>query len=201
MRCALVTTTRSVVTLKKLTGCISTAVQTMLPQPAPLDHRAFVQSNTPVYRSYGEVFLRDQAQVDTAVRNTFDILWLRWDEVLRSPQVQRFAWRVFRRTVMSRTPFIDGHPELGPAAFDTVAVGDAVQFGQIEESMTMMSVISRLPAQQLDVVVFKHLRRIKDAAIADVLGVPEASVIQSAHYARRQLNNALGLEADEGGPF
>jgi DNA-directed RNA polymerase specialized sigma24 family protein len=187
-------------------GCISTAVLTITPLRPPLDHRAFVMSNTRAYTSYAEVFLRDRRQVQRAVSATFDILWLRWDEALRSPHVQRFAWRLFRRTVMSRTPHTGGHPELRPAAFETTALdtaGEATQFFQIEESMTMMTAISRLPAQQLDVVVFKHFRRMDDAAIADVLGVPEASVHQAARYARRQLNQTLGLdgETDKGGPF
>ncbi|MYS24666.1 hypothetical protein GA0115240_16707 [Streptomyces sp. DvalAA-14] len=80
-------------------GCISTAVLTIAPQRPPLDHRAFALSNTGAYSSYGEVFLRDRAQVRSAVSNALDILWLRWDEALRSPQVQRFAWRIFRRIV------------------------------------------------------------------------------------------------------
>lgn len=187
-------------------GCIDTAVRTTVPRLPPLDHRAFALSNTAAYTRYGEVFLRDKVRVRTAVSNTFDILWLRWDEALRSPQLQRFAWRIFRRTVMSRTPHTGGCPELRSAAFDTVALDSAPgadPFAQLEESLTVMTAISRLPAQQLDVVVFKHLRRMENAAIADVLGVPEASVQQAARYAVRQLNQMLGLkgETDEEGPF
>ncbi|NWF27307.1 hypothetical protein HW130_13660 [Streptomyces sp. PKU-EA00015] len=90
-------------------------------QIPPLEHRAFREMVENDYRHYAQVFLDDD-QRNTAVSNTFDLLWLRWNEPLAGPDIRRFAWDTLRTTVMTRTPHIDGRPEFGAAAFDTVAL-------------------------------------------------------------------------------
>ncbi|MFI5658847.1 hypothetical protein [Streptomyces sp. NPDC051684] len=69
----------------------------------PLDHVAFRQLVEEYYSGYAQCFLSDD-QRDVAVDHCFDILWLRWNQALSSPDTRRFAWTVMRATVMARTP-------------------------------------------------------------------------------------------------
>ncbi|WP_446463193.1 sigma-70 family RNA polymerase sigma factor [Streptomyces sp. BRA346] len=172
-----------------ITGCIETVALSTGPARPPVDHQAFVQMNRVRYTRYAQTFLTSQ-QASAVVSETFDILWLRWDETLRSADVQKFAWFVLRRGVMARTPHIDGCPELTPAAFNTVALRmtePPALFDQIEESLRLFRALSRLPEHQLDVMVLKYLRRMDDTTIADVLGVPLVSVRTADRYAKQAL--------------
>lgn len=185
-------------------SCIGPSPVAVLSGGAPLDHRTFMEARKKAYKSYARVFLHDQQHVDRVFARARDILWLRWNDAPKTTNVTQYAWGTFRRVVMDQTPHRAGYPELRPVAFDTTALAGAelsAQFAQIEESLTMMTAISRLPAAQLDVVIFKHFRRMTDAAIVDVLGVAEATVGQAARYARRQLQEMLGLDGGSEGPF
>ncbi|GAA0897871.1 MULTISPECIES: sigma-70 family RNA polymerase sigma factor [Streptomyces violaceusniger group] len=184
-----------------INGCIETETVVLSTGPAkppvdtgpakpPVDHQGFVQLNRVRYTRYAQTFLSDSKQASAVVSETFDILWLRWDETLRSANVQKFAWSVLRSGVMARTPHIDGCPDLAPAAFNTVVLGRTeapALFDQIEESLSLFKAMSRLPDHQLDVMVLKYLRRMDDTVVADVLGVPLVSVQTADRYAKKTL--------------
>ncbi|MBZ3908184.1 sigma-70 family RNA polymerase sigma factor [Streptomyces griseiscabiei] len=163
------------------------------PSP-PLEHQAFTELNRAPYLAYARLFV-SEAEAREVVAETFDVLWFRWDEALASADVVPFAWSVLRRSVMARACHTDGCPELARTAFDTVALSlvstPAARFAQIEESMGLFKAISRLPAHQLDVMVLTYLRGMDHAAVADVLGVPIASVHTADRYARKTLSTAL----------
>ncbi|WP_406224232.1 hypothetical protein [Streptomyces canus] len=109
----------------------------------PLDHRAFRELVESFYSLYAQVFLEDDHR-DTAVSDTFDILWLRWNDALASPDTRKFAWNVLRTTVMARTPHVDGRPELGWAAFDTVALQSVIAaLDRVEQTGIDMALYSR----------------------------------------------------------
>ncbi|MFF7262070.1 sigma factor-like helix-turn-helix DNA-binding protein [Streptomyces sp. NPDC008159] len=171
------------------------------PAVPPLEHQAFTELNRSAYLAYARLFLgEDEAR--EVVAETFDVLWFRWDEALASSDVVPFAWSVLRRGVMARARHVDGCPELARTAFDTVALSvistPEARFAQIEESMTLFKAISRLPAHQLDVMVLTYLRGMDHAAVADVLGVPIASVHTADRYARKTLTAALRLQQRHG---
>lgn len=172
-------------------GCIEPVVVSTGPSGPPLDHTAFVELSSRPYLAYAGAFLRRGQDARRAVTETFDILWLRWDEARLSPDVVRFAWTVLRRSVMARTPTVGGRPELVAAAFDTVALSlisdTAARFAQVEESMILFRAMSQLPDHQLDVMVLQHLCGLTSEAAADVLGVPIASVRSAARHARHSL--------------
>jgi DNA-directed RNA polymerase specialized sigma24 family protein len=176
-------------------GCIQKVALSTGPAVPPVEHQGFTELNSRPYTDYARVFIPDARQADHVVAETFDVLWLRWEEALTSADLQRFAWRVLRQAVMARTPHTDnGHPELLAASFNTVVLSQtpaSQQFAQIEESMTLFQAIGRLPDHWLDVMVLKYLRGMDDSAIADVLGVPIASVDHADRYAQQQLINAL----------
>lgn len=183
-------------------GCIETVALSTGPTVPPLDHQGFMQLNREPYTRYAQVFLRTGQEAAQVVGETFDILWLRWEEALCSSDVQKFAWAVLRAGVMARTPHIDGCPELVPAAFDTVILGTttgAAHFHQIEESMGLFKALSRLPDHQLDVMVLIYLRGMDDTAVADVLGVPLISVRTADRYAKQSLTETLSPDNHPGG--
>ncbi|MFJ4903720.1 sigma-70 family RNA polymerase sigma factor [Streptomyces sp. NPDC088727] len=160
----------------------------------PLDLKAFRELMENHYVRYAQCFLNDD-QRDTAVQDTFDILWLRWNEALASSDARHFAWWVFRTTVMARTPHPDGHPELAEAAFDTVALqaltSQTERMQQITESIMLFKAISRLPAHQLDVMVLRRLCGITPRASSALMGVPLATVRSDERHAARVLESLL----------
>jgi hypothetical protein len=163
-------------------------------QTPPLDHRAFRETTENDYRLYAQVFLDDEER-DTAVANTFDILWLRWNEALASPDIRRFAWDTLRTTVMARTPHIDGRPEFEAAAFDTVALRhlptDAERMNQFEETFQLFKAMSRLPDQQLDIMVLSWLYGIDSEGVSALLGVPLATVRSGERHAMYFLESVI----------
>ncbi|MFI9724000.1 helix-turn-helix domain-containing protein [Streptomyces sp. NPDC052396] len=174
-------------------GCIEKVVLSTGPDRPPVDHRAFADINAAAYLSYAGVFV-SPADADRIADEAFDVLWLRWEEALRSANLRKFAWQFLRRGVMARTPHIDGRPQLGPAAFDTVALHQAPayrKFAQIEESLALFQAVSRLPDPQLDVIVLIHLRGMSHTQAAEVLGVPHAFVCSAERHAKRSLTTAL----------
>jgi DNA-directed RNA polymerase specialized sigma24 family protein len=56
-----------------------------------------------------------------------------------------------------------------------------------------------LPDHQLDVMVLKYLRGMDDTAVADLLGVPIASVRSTDRHARRSLTSTLSPHDRPGG--
>jgi RNA polymerase sigma factor (sigma-70 family) len=183
-------------------GCIDKQALSTSPETPPLDHSAFSELQYPAYRAYASVFLSDH-EAEQAISEAFDILWLRWDEALASSDVVKFAWPVLRRSVMTRARHIDGCPELVTAAFDTVALSilttDEERFAQIEETLALFKSMSRLPDNQLDVMILSHLRGMEPAAVADVLGVSIATVRSNNRHARHALETAFFPQHDPEG--
>ncbi|MGW1094206.1 sigma-70 family RNA polymerase sigma factor [Streptomyces sp. NPDC002455] len=160
----------------------------------PLEHQAFQELVEDDYRLYAQAFLDDH-QRDTAVSDTFDILWLSWNDALASYDTRHYAWQVLRACVMSRTLHLDGRPELAHAAFDTVALYDltdeADRISQIEESLNLFKAISRLPDHQLDVVVLSHLYAMDAERVSNLLGVSLATVRSEERYAVQHLDSVI----------
>ncbi|MEU1558521.1 hypothetical protein ABZ517_38290 [Streptomyces scabiei] len=124
--------------------------------------------------------------------NTFDILWLSWDDALASQDTRRYAWNVLRATVMASTPHRDGRPELGMAAFDTAALQPlADRMHQIAESLKLFAAMSRLPGSQLDVMVLRRLLNRPPETVSALLGVPLAAVRSDERHATRFLESVL----------
>ncbi|MEV7297139.1 sigma-70 family RNA polymerase sigma factor [Streptomyces microflavus] len=173
------------------------------PSVPPIDHRAFVELQYAPYLRYAKVFLKRRGLADRAVAEAFDILWLRWEEALSSADVVRFAWSVLRISVMVRAPHIDGCPSFGTSAFDTFSLRQAQsheeRFAQYEESSAVFKTMSRLPEQQLDVMVLRYLLGMDPSAVADVLGVPIASVRSDERHARHVLEIGLGTDSNPEG--
>ncbi|MET9388782.1 sigma-70 family RNA polymerase sigma factor [Streptomyces sp. NPDC002928] len=177
-----------------------TALMTSHAAP-PLDHRAFRELVESFYSLYAQVFLDDE-QRDIAVSDTFDILWLRWNDALASPDTRRFAWNVLRTTVMARTPHVDSRPALGWAAFDTVALQSVIaaadRVDQIAETLELFTAMSRLPDHQLDVMVLRRLCGIPLEDVCALLGIPPATVRSDERHAVHFLESVICPPETEG---
>ncbi|GGZ18225.1 sigma-70 family RNA polymerase sigma factor [Streptomyces nitrosporeus] len=160
----------------------------------PLDHWAFRELVETDYVLYAQTFLDDQLR-DTAVTDTFDALWLSWNQALSSHDTRHYAWQVLRGCVMSRTPHLDGRPELSPAVFDTVALrgltGETARLGQVEESLNFFGAISQLPDHQLDVMVLRYLHGMDAERVSSLLGASLATVRSEERYAIQHLESVL----------
>lgn len=174
------------------------------PDVPPLDHQGFTEAMHAPYSEFARAFLLTDQRAARLFAETSDILWLCWDEALVSANVHRYAWNVLRTRVMARAPHHpDGHPELRPAAFSTVAqerIDDfAARFAQIGESMTLFDAISRLPHNQLDVIVLRYLCGMDEASTANVLGVLPAIAHAFDRHAHATLRAARPLRDDPPG--
>ncbi|MFI5825039.1 sigma-70 family RNA polymerase sigma factor [Streptomyces rishiriensis] len=171
-----------------------TTVLTTTHTAPPLEHRAFRELTENDYTLFAQAFLDDD-QRDAAVCDTFDILWLTWNDALASHDTRRFAWNVLRATVIARTPHTDGRPELGRAAFDTVALqaltDPADLMNQIAESLELFTAMSRLPASQLDVMVLRRLCGFTPETVSALLGASLAAVRSDERHAIRFLESVL----------
>ncbi|MFK0112487.1 sigma-70 family RNA polymerase sigma factor [Streptomyces sp. NPDC091217] len=182
----------------------NTALTTTYPAP-PLEHRALCELVENDYLLYAQAFLPDDDQRDSAVSDTFDILWLSWNDGLGSPDIRRFAWKALRATVMSRTPHIDGRPSLSQAAFDTITLksltDEADRIDQMAETLELFRAMSWLPAAQLDVMVLRVLWSLPTERVAGLLGVPPAMVRSHERHAIHFLESVLCPPETEGTPL
>jgi DNA-directed RNA polymerase specialized sigma24 family protein len=139
---------------------------------------------------------------EAAVEETFAVLWLSWNDGLASADIRRFAWNVFRTTVMGKATYRDGLPELENSVFDTVALrsqtSQTARMTQLTESLELFKAISKLPDAQLDVMVLRHLCGLTDQRTSELLGVPLATVRSDERHATRYLECAIHMSESEG---
>ncbi|WP_243878246.1 sigma factor-like helix-turn-helix DNA-binding protein [Streptomyces sp. SUK 48] len=159
----------------------------------PMDLSAFREITEGGYRLYAGVFLLT-GYCDAALEETYDQLWLSWGHALASHDTRRYAFTVLRTAVMARTPHIDGRPEFSEAAFDTIAlqtVTDDEAAEQIAESIALFKAMSRLPDNQLDVMVLRVLHGMTDEEVSHFLGLPLPTVRSDERHAIRFLEDIL----------
>ncbi|MGW5036371.1 sigma factor-like helix-turn-helix DNA-binding protein [Streptomyces nigra] len=184
-----------------INGCTSGTTVTATHTAPPLEHCAFRELVESDYSLYAQVFLDDN-QRDNAVSDTFDRLWLSWNEALAAHDTRRYAWNVLRTTVMARTPHRDGRPELGSAAFDTVTLQNltdpAAYANQLTETLELFAAISRLPDRQLDVIILGRLCGFTHEAISALLGTSLATVRSDERHATRFLDSVIPPHSTEG---
>ncbi|MFF8572745.1 sigma-70 family RNA polymerase sigma factor [Streptomyces sp. NPDC015237] len=171
-----------------------TTILTAADTAPPMDHRAFRELTEGDYLLYAQVFLDDEER-DSAVSDTYDILWLSWNDALTSTDTRRYAWTALRDTVMARTLHREGRPELGPAAFDTLALRSltdpADDVDQIPELVHLFTVISHLPGRQFDVMVLRRLCGFTPEAVSALVGASLATVRSDERHATRFVRDVL----------
>ncbi|MCX4554341.1 MULTISPECIES: transcriptional regulator [unclassified Streptomyces] len=188
----------------KNTGWIENRIHEVQPlqhEQPPLAHQAFKDAMQDPYTAYARAFLQRDQRAQWVVAEVFDILWLGWDEAVASPDVRRHAWRLLRSRVMLRTDrHPEGHPDLRPAAFSTVAqsqIGDlGARFAEIATMTDFFDAIGRLPENQLDVAVLRYLCGMCRYTIPAIVGLHPAIANTMDHHARGALERAYHLHDD-----
>ncbi|GAA2280437.1 hypothetical protein GCM10010145_59630 [Streptomyces ruber] len=168
------------------------AVQVLEPEQPPVAHRGFKEAMRHPYTAYARTLLQTDRRAQWVVAQAFDILWLGWDEAVSNSNMPRHAWRMLRSRVMLRAEHHpDGHPDLRPAAFFTVAqnrIDDLdARFAQIDRQADFFDAVARLPQDQMDVLVLRYLCNIHPDAIPNIIGLTPAMTHTLDHHARGAL--------------
>jgi hypothetical protein len=186
-----------------IAGCVDAVP--LQPTIQPLDHRALTRDLREAYTEYARAFLTVGDCADLVVDESFDILWMTWDQALNSPNVSRHAWSVFRERVLCRARRLpDGSPDLTLAAFNTKAeLGNGIdsdldRFQHVQEMIDFFTAIGRLPHNPMDTVVLRHLCKLPEAVVARVMGVQVPLVTAFDLHARRILEAGLNDTTNTG---
>ncbi|AZS87265.1 sigma-70 family RNA polymerase sigma factor [Streptomyces griseoviridis] len=158
----------------------------------PVAHRGLTQAMGPPYTAYARAFLQSDERARLVVTETFDILWLTWNEATASPDTPRHAWKLLRSRVMARTPRReDGRPDLRAAAFSTVAQAGipalTERLAHIDALARFFDTIAGLPEQNMDVLILRYLCGIAPEAVPGILGLSPALTHTLDHHARGAL--------------
>ncbi|SHN37582.1 hypothetical protein [Actinacidiphila paucisporea] len=181
-------------------GCVK-EVPLLEPQRQPLDHRALAHDVRDAYIGFARAFLVVGDCAELVVDETFDILWMTWEQALGSPNVGRYAWSVFRERVLCRaTQLADGHPDLTLAAFSTQFDADGLvdQFQHVQETIDLFAAIGRLPHNPMDAIVLRSLCGLPEEDVARVMGVPSALATAFDLHGRRILEADLNCTTNPG---
>lgn len=159
----------------------------------PVAHQGLVQAMWHPYTAYAQAFLQSGTRARQAACETFDILWLTWDEAIASSDTSRYAWELLRKKVLFRTPKRPGgFPDLRAAAFSTVGQAEipdlAERLAHIEVFGRFFDAIAGLPVDQMDVTVLRYLCGIHPDAIPGIVGLSPAITHTLDHHARGALN-------------
>lgn len=164
------------------------------PEPPPLAHQAFAETVTRAYTAYARAFLLTEHRARWVVTETFDILWLCWSDAATSENIRRYAWQLLRSRVMARAHRdTEDRPDLRAAVFSTSeACADAPgPLTALSELVDLFAAIGRLPDDQMDVAVLRHLCGLPLEESADVLGLSTAMAHAVDHHARATLDTLL----------
>ncbi|KOV63341.1 RNA polymerase sigma factor [Streptomyces sp. MMG1121] len=164
------------------------------PESPPVAHQAFTETMHAPYTAYARAFLLAEDRVRWSVGETFDLLWLSWNTVASSENVRRNAWLLLRSRVLARAAHRDGRPDLRAAVFSTDEVSDSVpgRLVVMTDLVDLFDAIARLPQDQMDVVVLRHLCGLDlEETIPYVTGLSPAITHAVDHHARAALEDLL----------
>ncbi|MGW0770961.1 XRE family transcriptional regulator [Streptomyces sp. NPDC002676] len=164
------------------------------PEIQPLAHQAFTEKMLAPYTAYARAFLLTDNRVHWAVGETFDLLWLSWSTAASSANLRRNAWLLLRSRVLARAAHRDGHPDLRAAVFSTEEVNGSVpgHLVVLTEMVDLFDAITRLPQDQMDVIVLGHLCGLDlEETIPYVTGLSPAIAHAIDHHARAALEDLL----------
>ncbi|WP_320774487.1 helix-turn-helix transcriptional regulator [Streptomyces sp. CRN 30] len=168
-------------------------VQPLGPDEQPVAHLGLTQAMWRPYTAYAQAFLQTEQRARQVVAETFDILWLTWDEATGSPDTPRHAWQLLRSRVLARAPKrSDGRPDLRAAAFSTAAqagIADLTErLARIDVLARFFDTITRLPPDQMDVTVLRHLCATDPDAVPGIVGLSPAMTHSLERHARGALD-------------
>ncbi|MFF4674833.1 RNA polymerase sigma factor [Streptomyces sp. NPDC001279] len=165
-------------------------------QPPDVAFSAFHQMNRAEYVRYAETLLHDRHDAEEATDSAFEQLCRKWDQVLPKENPAASAWTILRNNVIDHARARDRRPPpIDDAAFDTVALRDAIDpMGQVTETLALLRALRQLTERQHDVMVMTYPHGLPATAAAPVLGMTSATVRSTIRRSLRRLNEILGLD-------
>ncbi|WP_406502381.1 sigma-70 family RNA polymerase sigma factor [Streptomyces sp. NBC_01602] len=165
----------------------------MAEQSPDLAFKAFHQMYRPQYVRYAETLLRNRHDAEEAADAAFEQLYRKWDQVLLKESPAAYAWTVLRNKITDHARASKRRPMIDDAAFDTVALHDAVDpMGQVTETLALFSALRQLTERQHDVMVMTYLHGLNATEVASVLGMTSATVRSTVRHSLRRLSEILG---------
>lgn len=156
-----------------------------LPPPAYVGFTLRVEA---AYADYARAFLLTDSRTNYVISESFDMLWVLWDDATTNENLHHYAWELFRSRVMTRAPrHHDGRLDLRAAVFSTHELHDATTPGHLvdlAELIDLFDAITRLSDSHMDVAVLRHLCGLPQERIAEVLGHTPAYTHSVDHHAR-----------------
>lgn len=168
-----------------------------LPQPLANAFEAFYELHQEAWLRYalaqtGSLEAAEQV-VDGVTMQLVDI----WEYVLRQHDVDRYAWRLLKTTIVRWLNDHGAEPAfIETTAFDRVAEAmnySKQQFDVMEESLGLYTAISRLPERQYDVIILRYVLGYPDKRVAVLLGINPKTVRSHVRFAKQRLARELGI--------
>lgn len=153
------------------------------------DPRQRLIEQIPRLRRYARALLGDPAQADELVQETLARALARLDRwepgtdlrawlftLMHHLQVDRWRRKQREAAALAQAPGTDSVPDAGPAA---------VEVGELERAL------ARLPEEQREVLLLVGLEGLAYRQVAEVLDIPQGTVMSRLHRAREALRAAL----------
>ncbi|MFG3056691.1 sigma-70 family RNA polymerase sigma factor [Kitasatospora sp. NPDC048239] len=128
-----------------------------------------------------------------------DRLWRQWPVALREEHPASYAWTLIKSAVADAVAEViaeTGRPPGSPPTDRAEAIRYFADQARISletlgDHEHLYQAVLRLAERQYDVVVLHYLLGLKDALIAEHLGISETNVTSTAHQALRKLNRLM----------
>lgn len=140
--------------------------------------------------------LRDSDQAADAVQQALVEIWRKLPQLRDADRFDGWAYRIVVRAAYAehrrRTAWRLAAPDVDPAM-------GRVSTDQVDDRDELERLFLHLSIDHRTVLVLKHYAGLRDAEIADVLGISEGTVRSRLFYALRQVRGALRGRPDRAG--
>lgn len=166
-------------------------------------YRELVQRHAEKLHRYALRLLRNAADAEDVVQETFLRLWLHATDYIPSARVATWLHRIAHNLAVDRLRSRKHTEELADD-FELANVPDP-QFEQLEskrDAQALHQALDALPARQAAALVLVHLNGLSGKEASEVLGVGETAVESLLARARRNLKARMGnLPGTDSGDF
>ncbi|MER6399291.1 sigma-70 family RNA polymerase sigma factor [Kitasatospora sp. NPDC001603] len=164
-----------------------------------LSFTAFCETHGGAWFGLARARLHDDVRALRAVQQMKERLWEQWNTALRAAHPASYAWTLIKSAVadavaevIADTGRAPGSPPADRAeAIRYFAAQARISLESLSDHEHLYQAVLRLAERQYDVVVLRYLLGLKDAVIAEHLGITETNVRSTAHQALRKLNRLL----------
>ncbi len=136
-------------------------------------------------------YLGDYDEASDIVQETFLRLYKHLPKLNLDEPLKPWLYRAARNLCLNRIPQRLRHQPIDDAIPHTATASPEDQLDQRDLQDSIQKAVQRLPAIYRDVVALYYFSQLSVQEVADVLGIPEATVKTRLHRAREQLRREL----------